>query len=88
LSTAQLMECLGLRHRPSFRKNYLHPALDAGLLHMTHPGFPSSPSQRYRLTARARGARRDGMMGLTLRREGREACEGMLFVPLRELIRN
>lgn len=56
LSTAQLMERLGLRHRPSFRKNYLRPALDAGRIQMTQPSSPSSPSQRYRLTAKGRGA--------------------------------
>jgi hypothetical protein len=56
LSTAQLMERLGLRHRPSFRKNYLRPALDAGLIQMTQPRSPSSPSQRYRLIARGRRA--------------------------------
>lgn len=55
VSTAQLMERLGLRHRPSFRKHYLRPALDAGRIEMTQPSAPSSPSQRYRLTARGRG---------------------------------
>jgi len=34
-STSDLMTELGLAHRPTFRKNYLHPALAAGLIEMT-----------------------------------------------------
>lgn len=49
LSTTELMKWLKLRHRPTFRRNYLRPALDAGLIEMTDPGSPSSPQQRYRL---------------------------------------
>jgi len=48
-TAAQLMKALGLSHRPTFRKNYLHPALVAGLIEMTDPGSPNSPSQGYRL---------------------------------------
>lgn len=48
LSATQLMKRLGLSHRPTFRKNYLHPALDAGLIEMTVPDKPSSRNQRYR----------------------------------------
>ncbi len=48
LSAAQLMERLGLSHRPTFRKNYLHPALEKGLIEMTVPDKPNSRNQRYR----------------------------------------
>ena len=48
LSAMQLMERLGLSHRPTFRKNYLRPALDAGLIEMTIPDKPNSPNQKYR----------------------------------------
>lgn len=48
LSAAQLMEQLGLSHRPTFRKNYLHPALDSGLIEMTLPDKPNSRNQKYR----------------------------------------
>lgn len=48
LSAAQLMERLGLSHRPTFRKNYLHPALDNGLIEMTLPDKPNSRNQKYR----------------------------------------
>ena len=37
LSATQLMQRLGLSHRPTFRKNYLNPALKNGLIEMTIP---------------------------------------------------
>lgn len=52
-SATDLMAELGLSHRPTFRKNYLHPALKAGLIEMTQPGTPRARNQKYRLTARA-----------------------------------
>ena len=48
LSAAQLMERLGLTHRPTFRKNYLNPALEAGLIEYTLPEKPNSKNQKYR----------------------------------------
>lgn len=48
ISAAQLMERLGLSHRPTFRKNYLHPALKAGLIEITIPEKPNSRNQKYR----------------------------------------
>lgn len=48
LSAVQLMERLGLSHRPTFRKNYLHPALHSGLIEMTIPDKPNSRNQKYR----------------------------------------
>lgn len=54
LDAAALMERLGLRHRPTFSKNYLAPALQAGLVEMTQPDSPRSPTQQYRLTAKGR----------------------------------
>ena len=47
MSAAELMEKLGLTSRPTFRKNYLRPALDAGLIAMTDPEKPTSRDQRY-----------------------------------------
>jgi ATP-dependent DNA helicase RecG len=41
---------LGLKHRPSFRENYLRPALQEGLVELTLPENPNSRLQRYRLT--------------------------------------
>ena len=48
LSATQLMKRLGLSHRPTFRENYLHPALHSGLIEMTVPDKPTSRNQRYR----------------------------------------
>jgi hypothetical protein len=50
-SASDIMAELGLAHRPTFRKNYLHPALAAGLIEMIHPDTPRSRNQKYRLTA-------------------------------------
>lgn len=48
LRSNELMQRLGLSHRPSFSKNYLKPALAAGLIEMTAPASPRSPVQKYR----------------------------------------
>lgn len=48
LSAAELMERLGLSHRPTFRKNYLNPALEQNLIERTIPDKPNSKNQRYR----------------------------------------
>ena len=50
LSSSQLREALGIKHRPTFRRNYLHPALKAGLIEYTIPDKPNSRLQKYRLT--------------------------------------
>jgi len=47
-STRELMGLLGLKHRPTFRENYLLPALEAGLVEMTIPDKPNSRKQKYR----------------------------------------
>lgn len=53
-AAADLMAELGLSHRPTFRTNYLHPALEAGLIEMTRPDAPRARNQKYRLTPRGR----------------------------------
>jgi len=50
-TAAELMAELGLSHRPTFRKNYIRPALDAGLAEMTRPDSPTAKNQKYRLAA-------------------------------------
>lgn len=47
LSAAEIMSLLGLKALNSFRKNYLNPALNAGLIAMTEPDKPTSRNQRY-----------------------------------------
>ena len=48
------MKRLSLNHRPTFRNNYVQPALKMGLIEMTEPDAPRSPAQRYRLTMKGR----------------------------------
>lgn len=49
LSAGEIMQGLGLSHRPTLRNNYLNPALKLGLIEMTVPDKPNSSRQKYRL---------------------------------------
>ena len=49
LSATEIMNRLGLSHRPTFRQNYLNPALSHGVIEMTIPDKPNSRNQKYRL---------------------------------------
>ena len=51
---ASLMEKLGLSHHPTFRRNYLNPALPQVYVEHTIPDKPNSPAQKYRLTEKGR----------------------------------
>ncbi|MCL1927018.1 MAG: Fic family protein [Syntrophorhabdaceae bacterium] len=55
----ELMERLGLSHRPTFRGNYLNPAMAAGLIKRVQPNSPRSPNQRYQLTERGKEYKRN-----------------------------
>ena len=46
-SAIELMQKLNLKSRVGFRKNYLQPAIDAGLVGMTEPDKPTSKNQKY-----------------------------------------
>ena len=48
LSATEIMERLNLVHKPTFRKNYLNPALEAKLIERTIPDKPNSKNQKYR----------------------------------------
>lgn len=48
ISSKELMERIGLKHRPTFRQNYLLPALEGNFLEMTIPDKPNSSKQKYR----------------------------------------
>lgn len=47
MSALDIMHCLGLKHRPTFRSNYLNPALECGAIARTVPDKPNSRNQRY-----------------------------------------
>ena len=47
MTSAQIMETLGLKDRKHFRTTYLRPALECGFIAMTEPDSPNSPAQKY-----------------------------------------
>ena len=49
-SGKELIEELKLKHKPTFRMNYLKPAIESGLIELTIPQKPKSRFQKYRLT--------------------------------------
>jgi ATP-dependent DNA helicase RecG len=50
VSRREIQEALALKHEDYFRKVYLKPAIEAGMVEMTLPDKPQSRFQRYRLT--------------------------------------
>ena len=55
--TRELLQgAAGIKHREHFRKAYLEPALQAGLMERTIPDKPRSSRQRYQVTAAGRAA--------------------------------
>lgn len=54
MSATELMKMLNLSHRPTFRTNYLNPAIELGLIERTIPDKPKSKNQRYRRAAKVK----------------------------------
>jgi ATP-dependent DNA helicase RecG len=54
MTRSQLQQSLQLADREHFRREYLAPALKAGLIERTIPDKPRSRLQKYRLTAKGR----------------------------------
>ncbi|GHT87279.1 hypothetical protein AGMMS49543_22850 [Betaproteobacteria bacterium] len=54
MTRQQIQNALSLKDGEHFRKTYLLPALNAGLVEMTQPDKPRSSKQRYRLSAKGR----------------------------------
>ena len=50
MKTSDLMKLLGLQDRKNFKESYLDVAIELGLIEMTQPDSPKSPTQKYRLT--------------------------------------
>ena len=49
LSITEIMMQLGLKHKPTKKKNYLNPALEKGLIERTIPDKPRRKNQKYRI---------------------------------------
>ena len=61
MTVLEMMVALKLGGRRNFLERYLTPAIDAGLVEMTQPDSPRSPTQRYRLTDKGRKAQDGGL---------------------------
>ena len=49
-SVSQLMEKVGLKHRPNFIEYHLNPAISEGYIRLLYPDKPHHPRQKYLLT--------------------------------------
>ena len=54
LAPSEIQQRLELKHRPTFRVNYLRPALERRWIEPTIPDKPNSRLQQYRLTDKGR----------------------------------
>ena len=60
MSRAKVMKAIGIKDRVTFTDYYLSPALKLGLVEMTQPNSPRSPTQKYRLTPKGLAAKGGG----------------------------
>ena len=58
MSRARLMKAIGIKDRVTFTDYYLSPAVKLGLVEMTQPNSPRSPTQKYRLTEKGKSLRK------------------------------
>lgn len=54
LNVSKMMELCGIKHRMTFRDNYINPALSDGSIERKYPDQPNHPKQMYRLTEQAK----------------------------------
>ena len=47
-----MLAFIGFADRTKFRRKYIRPLLEAGILELTIPDKPNSQNQKYRLTAK------------------------------------
>ncbi len=57
MSVLDMMMALKLGGRRNFLEKYLSPAIELGLVEMTQPNSPRSPTQKYRLTDKGKNVR-------------------------------
>jgi hypothetical protein BACCOPRO_01123 len=53
MTMSELMESVGLKHRPTFREIYFVPALEDGAIELLYPDQPNHPKQKYFLIEKA-----------------------------------
>lgn len=58
MSVLEMMGALKLGGRRNFLEKYLSPAIELGLVEMTQPNSPRSPTQKYRLTEKGKSLRK------------------------------
>ena len=54
-SFGEMLAFMGLTDRTKFRRKYIRPLLEAGVIEQTMPEKPNSQNQKYRLTAQGLG---------------------------------
>ena len=59
MSVLDMMVALKLGGRRNFLEKYLTPSIELGLVEMTQPNSPRSPTQKYRLTAKGKMLRQE-----------------------------
>ena len=59
MSVMEMMMALKLGGRRNFLEKYLSPAIESGLVEMTQPDSPRSPTQKYRLTEKGQNVLRE-----------------------------
>ena len=50
MSAREMREFCGQKDHTYFKNNVINPLIELGIVEMTHPDSPNSPTQRYRLT--------------------------------------
>ena len=61
MTMSELMECVGLKHRTTFRENYLLPAIEDNAIGLLYPDVPNHPKQKYYLTDKATGWKKENL---------------------------
>ena len=54
MTRRELQDAMGLKNDEHFRKAYLVPAVEAGVIEMTIPDKPNSRLQKYRITPKGK----------------------------------
>ncbi|MBQ7651581.1 MAG: hypothetical protein IJS15_11515, partial [Victivallales bacterium] len=53
-SMSVLQKRLGIKYKGDFHQRYIRPAMQLGVIELTQPDSPHSPTQKYRLTEKGR----------------------------------